>query len=118
MSRKSKFDRYLEEQLQDPAFAARFEQAGEAWDVKLQDLRQLALRIVALQKQIRSLGGFAGDRELLECPKCGLVEDVTFAGQLITYRPPAEGQDTGLRFEELPQDCFRCPACGSMVQED
>ena len=25
------FDRYLDEQMQDPAFAARFEQAGDAW---------------------------------------------------------------------------------------
>ena len=41
--KKTNFDRYLEEQLQDPAFAARFEQAGEAWDV--------ALQIVALRQQ-------------------------------------------------------------------
>jgi len=116
--KRTNFDRYFGEQLQDPAFAARFEQAAEAWDVTLQDLRQLASRIVALQEQVRSLGGFAGDRELLECPQCGLLEDVTFTGQLITWRSPAEGQDTGLRFEELPQGCFRCPACGSMVQED
>jgi len=34
--KKTNFDRYLEEQLKDPAFAARFEQAGEAWDVALQ----------------------------------------------------------------------------------
>jgi hypothetical protein len=34
--KKTNFDRYLEEQLQDPAFAARFERAGEAWDVALQ----------------------------------------------------------------------------------
>ena len=40
---KTNFDRYLEGQLQDPAFAARFEQAGEAWDV--------ALQIVALRQQ-------------------------------------------------------------------
>jgi transcriptional regulator with XRE-family HTH domain len=33
---KSNFDRYLERQLKDPAFAARFENAGEAWDVALQ----------------------------------------------------------------------------------
>jgi hypothetical protein len=27
--KKTNFDRYLEEQLQDPAFAARFERAGD-----------------------------------------------------------------------------------------
>ena len=41
--KKTNFDRYLEEQLQDPAFAARFERAGEAWDV--------ALQIAALREQ-------------------------------------------------------------------
>jgi transcriptional regulator with XRE-family HTH domain len=34
--KKTNFDRYLEKQLKDPAFAARFERAGEAWDVALQ----------------------------------------------------------------------------------
>jgi transcriptional regulator with XRE-family HTH domain len=34
--KKTNFDLYLEEQLKDPAFAERFEQAGEAWDVALQ----------------------------------------------------------------------------------
>jgi len=33
---KTNFDVYLEEQLKDPAFAERFENAGEAWDVALQ----------------------------------------------------------------------------------
>jgi len=41
--KKTNFDRYLEVQLQDPAFAARFEHAGEAWDV--------ALQIAALRRQ-------------------------------------------------------------------
>lgn len=41
--RKTNFDRYIEEQLQDPAFAVRFERAGEAWDV--------ALRIAALRRR-------------------------------------------------------------------
>ncbi len=42
--KKTNFDRYLEEQLRDPAFAARFKRAGEAWDVALQiaGLRQQA----------------------------------------------------------------------------
>src|SRR5882724_5694911 len=41
--KKTNFDRYLEEQQQDPGFAARFERAGEAWDV--------ALQIAALRQQ-------------------------------------------------------------------
>jgi len=41
--KKTNFDRYLDKQLQDPTFAARFENAGEAWDV--------ALQIAALREQ-------------------------------------------------------------------
>jgi transcriptional regulator with XRE-family HTH domain len=41
--KKTNFDRYLEKQMEDPAFAARFERAGEAWDV--------ALQIAALREQ-------------------------------------------------------------------
>jgi transcriptional regulator with XRE-family HTH domain len=41
--KKTNFDHYLEEQLQDPTFAPRFEHAGEAWDV--------ALQIAALRQQ-------------------------------------------------------------------
>jgi transcriptional regulator with XRE-family HTH domain len=42
--KKSNFDSYLEQQMQAPEFAARFEHAGEAWDVALQiaDLRRHA----------------------------------------------------------------------------
>jgi DNA-binding XRE family transcriptional regulator len=41
--RRTYFDRYLEEQLQDPAFAVRFKRAGEGWDV--------ALHIAALRRR-------------------------------------------------------------------
>lgn len=41
--KKTNFDRYLDEQLKYPAFAARFKRAGEAWDV--------ALQIAALREQ-------------------------------------------------------------------
>lgn len=34
--KKTNFDRYLKDQLKDPAFAERFKRAGEAWDVALQ----------------------------------------------------------------------------------
>ena len=42
--KKTNFDKYLEDQLHDPAFAARFKRAGVAWDVALQiaALRQKA----------------------------------------------------------------------------
>ena len=36
MKTKTNFDKYLEEQMQDDVFAARFEKAGEAWDIALQ----------------------------------------------------------------------------------
>jgi len=41
--KSTNFDRYLTKQLQDARFAARFERAGEAWDV--------ALQIAALREQ-------------------------------------------------------------------
>ena len=41
--KKTSFDRYLAQQLGDPAFAARFKRAGKAWDV--------ALQIAALREQ-------------------------------------------------------------------
>ena len=82
------------------------------------NIRELASRIVALQVKARALGMFTNDRELLECRECGLLEDVTINGLLITCRAPDSGQDTGLHFEKLFQGQFRCPACGSMIQAD
>ena len=51
---KTNFDQYLEEQLQDPGFAARFEQAGEAWDVGLQ-IATLRRQAGLSQKELASL---------------------------------------------------------------
>ena len=34
--KRTNFDRYLDEQLKDPAVADRFKRAGEAWDVAIQ----------------------------------------------------------------------------------
>ncbi|MDD5199828.1 MAG: helix-turn-helix transcriptional regulator [Terrimicrobiaceae bacterium] len=63
--KKTNFDRYLEEQLADPAFASRFKQAGEAWDVALQiaaartraglSQGELARRLKTSQQQISRL---------------------------------------------------------------
>jgi transcriptional regulator with XRE-family HTH domain len=43
VTQRTNFDGYLEEQLRDPAFAERFERAGEAWEV--------AMQIAALRRQ-------------------------------------------------------------------
>jgi transcriptional regulator with XRE-family HTH domain len=63
--KKTNFDRYLEEQMRDPAFAARFERAGEAWDVALQlaalrqeaglSQKELARRLKTSQQHISRL---------------------------------------------------------------
>jgi ribosome-binding protein aMBF1 (putative translation factor) len=70
--KRTNFDAYLTEQLQDAAFAARFESAGEAWDVSLQlaALRQqagltqkeLARKLKTSQQQVSRLEspGYAG----------------------------------------------------------
>ena len=60
--KQTNFDRYLKEQLADPAFARRFERAGQAWDVALQiaalrqraglSQRELAKRVKTSQQQI------------------------------------------------------------------
>ena len=62
---KTNFDNYLDAQLKDPAFAARFEQAGESWNVALQiaalrqkaglSQKELALRLKTSQQHISRL---------------------------------------------------------------
>lgn len=83
-----------------------------------QSLRSLAAELTSLKAEAKALGVFTNERELLTCPQCGLVEDVTSDGLLITSRPSVFGHDTGLRFEEIADHRFRCPACGSMVREE
>ena len=63
--KKTNFDRYLEQQLDDPTFAARFKRAGQAWDVALQiaalreqaglSQQQLAALLKTSQQQISRL---------------------------------------------------------------
>jgi DNA-binding XRE family transcriptional regulator len=65
---KSSFDRYLDEQLRDPGFAARFKRAGEAWDVALQ-IAALRERAGLSQKELaRQLGTSQQHVSRLESP--------------------------------------------------
>lgn len=68
-------------------------------------------------KQAAAMGVFTNDRELLECSKCGLVEDVLTDGILVTYHKNIRNpNDSGLRFEKIGEDKFRCPACGTILK--
>jgi len=79
----------------------------------------LARSILSLREEARALGLFSEDRGLLLCPACGLQEDVTIEGRLITCdcNGPA-GHDLGLRFVEVPVGTFVCPRCGSPVHSE
>lgn len=83
----------------------------------LKPLLSLARELVTISARARALGMFVDDRELLTCPRCGLEEDVSFIGMLMTCRPTALSEDTGMRFEELSTGKFRCPSCGARVDE-
>ena len=100
--KKTNFDRYLDEQMKDPAFAARFEQAGEAWDVALQltaALRQqaglsqkdLARRLKTSQQHISRLEspGYEGH----SLANLRRVAHVLKARVRVVFEP--EGTDSG-----------------------
>lgn len=63
--KKTNFDSYLEAQLQNPSFAARFAEAGAAWDIALQvaalrekaglSQAELARRLKTSQQQVSRL---------------------------------------------------------------
>lgn len=86
---------------------------------ELDGLYELATRLHSLKKQAKALGMFTDDRDLLECPNCGLKEDVTGQGVLITYKGGAMGVDTDLRFPDPDEEGVSCcPECGGKVKGD
>jgi predicted RNA-binding Zn-ribbon protein involved in translation (DUF1610 family) len=86
-------------------------------DALVDSIGAIARRLGDLQTQARALGIFTNDRDLLTCPKCGLIEDVLVDGRLVTYHEECNSEDTGLRFAESAPESgrFTCPECGSKV---
>ena len=80
------------------------------------DLRPIIKTWGRIRKQADALGIFVDDRELLECPHCGLMENVAVDGTLFTCHAKNLSADTGLRFKSLAGDRFRCPACKAIVR--
>ncbi len=82
-------------------------------EIDMTELRALADQLVLIRAQILAEGGFLHDRDLYQCPTCGLMEDVLCSGKLVTYwHQTTEPVDTGLRFKEVGADVLACPCCG------
>ena len=80
-------------------------------------LTTLTRQLEQVKAQARALGIFTDDRELLECPNCGLLEDVTAKGLLVTYpKDSVDLKDCGLRFRPVDKTCFACPKCGTSIK--
>jgi predicted RNA-binding Zn-ribbon protein involved in translation (DUF1610 family) len=83
------------------------------------DLVDLARQLEQVKQQAKALGIFTDDRELLECPSCGLLEDVTAEGLLVTYvKDSADLKDCGLRFRPVDEISFECPSCGTKLKAE
>jgi hypothetical protein len=84
-----------------------------------QKVKPLVEDIVRIQKQAKAVGIFVNDRELLECAGCDLVEDEAFDGSLMTYHRESDDMtDSGLRFEEMDENKYRCPVCGTVSKAE
>ena len=80
-------------------------------------LTMLTRQLKQVNAQARALGIFTDDRELLEYRNCGLLEDVTAKGLLVTYpKDSLDPKDCGLRFRPVDKTRFACPKCGTSVK--
>ncbi|KUK86473.1 MAG: hypothetical protein XE03_1489 [candidate division TA06 bacterium 34_109] len=76
-------------------------------------------QLIKIKEEARSLGIFVDDRELIECPKCGLMEDIDSYGRLFTVFKKSPNKGTGLKFKEMKNGkIFHCPNCGEIVSEN
>jgi transcriptional regulator with XRE-family HTH domain len=99
--RKTNFDRYLEDQLKNPAFADRFDRAGEAWDVALQiaalrqksglSQKELAKLLKTSQQQISRLESPGYEGHSLSMLR--RVAEALHARVRVTFKPEAKGSE-------------------------
>lgn len=84
----------------------------------MDEIKKLAGTLAGVIEHASRLGLFTDDRDLLECPQCGLQEDVSSDGCLITYGRNSEGyKDSGLRFSRIHENVYKCPACGVVINQ-
>jgi transcriptional regulator with XRE-family HTH domain len=115
---KTNFDRYLEEQMQDPAFAERFNRAGEAWDVALQiaalrekaglSQKDLARKLKTSQQQISRLESPCYEGHSLSMLR--RVAKVLSAKVRVILEPQGEAQGSHLAESPINYRARRSPA--------
>lgn len=94
---RTNFDRYLERKLQDPAARARFEAAGQAWDIALQLVALRQARGLT-QKQVAEL---LGTRQ----QAIARLEDPAYTGHSLSMvRRYVEALGGSLRVTILPAE--------------
>ena len=82
-------------------------------------LHVLCKQLQKIHQQAEIAGLFIGDRELLDCTRCGLQEDVLIDGRLVTHKADAaDATDSGLRFAAADDGNFVCPKCGTEIAGD
>ncbi len=104
---KTNFDLYLEEQLQDPAIAARLKPAGVAWDVALQIREQAGLSQKDLAKLLKTSTG-----QTAYCPRCRVVTNLYESVTLRFITGPGGDQKI------IESRAHHCEACLIFVHGD
>jgi len=80
--------------------------------------KSLHREIARVQRLAQATGLFLEDRDLLECARCGLLEDVSCYGLLMTYLSGKPLIDSGLRFKKDKRGRYICPNCGAVPRTD
>jgi len=80
--------------------------------------KSLHREIDRVHRLAQAAGSFLEDRDLLECARCGLLEDVSCYGLLMTYRSGKPLIDSGLRFRKDNRGRYICPNCGAVLRTD
>lgn len=96
MKPKTNFDKYLEEQLRDPDFAARFDRAGRAWDIAMK-MALLRKKAGFSQKELAQIVGTSQQQ-------ISRLESPSYEGHSLSMvRRVAEALDAELHVEIQPR---------------
>jgi hypothetical protein len=50
----------------------------------MKELKALVAQLAEIRAQVKAQGGFVGDRDLHQCPACGLMDKVLYGDKLVT----------------------------------